>query len=90
MFIPARYPELNPTENIWQYLRQTYLSSRVFTNYDAIHDAASELAASHPSPLEAGQSQVINYADWYYPRLCRGNLVVNEIGKTDTLPPTVT
>jgi transposase len=42
MFIPARCPELNPTENIWQYLRQTYLSSRVFTNYDAILDAASD------------------------------------------------
>lgn len=29
-FLPSRAPELNPVENIWQFLRQTYLSNRVF------------------------------------------------------------
>ena len=33
-------PELNPVENIWQYLRQNWLSNRVFENYGAIVDAA--------------------------------------------------
>lgn len=33
-------PELNPVENIWQYLRQNWLSNRVFDNYDAIIDTA--------------------------------------------------
>jgi DDE superfamily endonuclease len=26
IFLPSRAPELNPVENIWQYLRQTWLS----------------------------------------------------------------
>lgn len=39
MFIPAYSPELNPVENIWQYLRQTWLSNQVFENYQAIVDA---------------------------------------------------
>ena len=34
-------PQLNPeTENVWQYLRQNWLSNTVFENYDAIIDAA--------------------------------------------------
>ena len=32
--------ELNPVENVWQYLRQNWLSNTVFENYDAIVDAA--------------------------------------------------
>jgi len=38
----ARAPELNPVENVWQYLRQNWLSNRVFENYDAIVDAACD------------------------------------------------
>jgi transposase len=40
IFLPSRAPELNPVENIWQYLRQNWLSNTVFENYDAIIDAA--------------------------------------------------
>ena len=36
----SRAPELNPVENVWQYLRQNWLSNTVFENYDAIIDAA--------------------------------------------------
>ncbi len=32
--LPARAPELNPVENLWQFLRDNYLSNRVFKNYD--------------------------------------------------------
>jgi transposase len=42
IFLPARAPELNPVENIWQYLRANWLSNRVFDDYDAIIDAACE------------------------------------------------
>ncbi len=42
IFLPSRSPELNPTENIWQYLRQNWISNRVFETYDAIVDAACE------------------------------------------------
>jgi transposase len=37
--LPPACPELNAAENIWQHLRQTYLSNRVFENYTAILDA---------------------------------------------------
>ncbi len=40
IFLPPRAPELNPVENVWQYLRQNWLSNRVFEGYDAIIDAA--------------------------------------------------
>lgn len=41
-FLPPRAPELNPVENVWQYLRQNWLSNTVFNTYDAIIDAACE------------------------------------------------
>src|SRR5215218_3311078 len=34
--LPPRSPELNPVENVWQYLRQNRLSLRVWPDYDAI------------------------------------------------------
>jgi hypothetical protein len=45
IFLPSRAPELNPVENVWQYLRQTWLSNRVFDTYEAIIDAACEADA---------------------------------------------
>lgn len=39
ILLPPRSPELNPVENIWQYLRQNWLSNRAFEDYDAILDA---------------------------------------------------
>ena len=40
ILLPSRAPELNPVENVWQYLRANWLSNRVFDNYDAIVEAA--------------------------------------------------
>ena len=34
--LPPYSPELNPIENVWQYLRQNQLSLRVWPDYDAI------------------------------------------------------
>ena len=55
ILLPSRSPELNPSsrrcvaspagqevENIWQYLRQNWLSNRVFENYEAIIDAGCQ------------------------------------------------
>ena len=39
ILLPPKSPELNPVENIWQYLRANYLSNRVFENYEAIVEA---------------------------------------------------
>lgn len=33
MPLPPKCPELNPVENIWQYMRDNWLSNRVFTSY---------------------------------------------------------
>ena len=43
ILLPPKSPELNPVENIWQYLRANYLSNRVFKNYDAIVEAACDV-----------------------------------------------
>ena len=40
--LPPYSPELNPTENVWQFLRQNFLSNRVFSCYRAIVDACCE------------------------------------------------
>jgi transposase len=42
ILLPSRAPELNPVENIWQYMRANWLSNRVFETYDAIIDAACD------------------------------------------------
>lgn len=38
MPLPPRAPELNPVENIWQFLRENWLSNRIFKSYDDILD----------------------------------------------------
>lgn len=42
MPVPAKSPELNPAEIVWLYLRQNWLSNRVFDNYDAIVQACCQ------------------------------------------------
>lgn len=42
ILLPSRSPELNPVENIWQFLRANWLSNRVFETYDEIIAAACE------------------------------------------------
>lgn len=38
VLLPPRSPELNPTENVWQFMRQNWLSNRIFSSYDDILD----------------------------------------------------
>jgi len=42
LFLPPYSPELNPAENIWQYMRQNWLSNRVFGTYDDILDVVCD------------------------------------------------
>ena len=42
ILLPSRAPELNPVENVWQYMRANWLSNRVFETYDDIIDAACD------------------------------------------------
>jgi transposase len=34
--LPPYSPELNPTENLWHYMRSHYLSNRCYEDYDAL------------------------------------------------------
>jgi len=36
--LPAKAPELNPVETLWQFMRDNSLSNRIFTSYDDIVD----------------------------------------------------
>jgi hypothetical protein len=40
--LPPYSPELNPVENIWEFLRGNFLSHRVWESYDAIVDACCD------------------------------------------------
>jgi len=42
LLFPSRSPELNPVENVWQFMRDNWLSNRVFTSYDDIVDHCCE------------------------------------------------
>ena len=36
--LPSKCPELNPIENVWQFMRDNWLSNRIFKSYDDILD----------------------------------------------------
>jgi len=36
--LPAKCPELNPVENIWQFMRDNWLSNHIFKSYNEIVD----------------------------------------------------
>jgi hypothetical protein len=36
--LPAKAPELNSMENVWQVLRENWLSNRIFTSYKDVLD----------------------------------------------------
>ena len=40
--LPPKAPELNPVENLWQFMRDNYLSNRIFRDYDDIVDHCCE------------------------------------------------
>ena len=60
--LPPTSPELNPTENVWQYLRQTWLSSRLFASYEAVVAACCE--AWNKLIAEPGRIRSIASRDW--------------------------
>ena len=36
--LPPRSPELNPVENVWQFMRDNWLSNRIFKSYEDLVD----------------------------------------------------
>ena len=64
--LPPYSPELNPMENVWDYLRGNILSSRVWDSYEAIVAACKDAwlflvgdpDASKPSPIAPGHRSI--------------------------------
>jgi transposase len=40
--LPPKCPELNPVENVWQFMRDNWLSNRIFKSYDDLVDHCCE------------------------------------------------
>src|SRR3954470_5950031 len=40
--LPSKAPELNPVENIWQFMRENWISNRIFASYSDILDHCCE------------------------------------------------
>jgi transposase len=40
--LPPKCPELNPAENIWQFLRDNWLSNLIFQSYESLLDHCCE------------------------------------------------
>ena len=70
--LPPRAPELNPQENIWQFMRANWLSNRIFKSFDEIVDhccyawSTFNPGKSCPSLAAIGQSPVTHCEGWYY------------------------
>src|SRR6267154_5162358 len=61
MALPPKCPELNPVENVWQFLRDNWLSNRVFKSYDdLVYHCCVRGTSSSISP---GGSCPSNYAN---------------------------
>ncbi len=60
--LPPYSPELNPVENVWQYLRERWLSHRALADYDAVLDAAC--AAWNALRAEPGRLRSLTAFPW--------------------------
>ncbi len=62
--LPAKSPELNPVENVWQFMRDNWLSNRVFTSYDDIVDHCCQ--AWNKLIAQPWKIMSIGLRDWAY------------------------
>ncbi|WP_427925825.1 IS630 family transposase [Shewanella algae] len=60
--LPAYSPELNPMEQVWQWLRQHCLSNRVFDCYEQIVDQVSR--AWNTFIEDTGRVKSLCFRDW--------------------------
>jgi transposase len=60
--LPPYSPELNPVERVWLYLRERFLSLRVFEDYQAIIDACC--AAWNRLVAEPGRIRSLCHQPW--------------------------
>ena len=69
IMLPSRSPELNPVENIWQYMRANWLSNRVFESYDAIIEAICD--AWNKLVALPGTIKSIGMREWAHVGRCK-------------------
>ena len=62
--LPAKAPELNPVETIWQYMRDNWISNRIFTSYPDILDHCCE--ARNKLTDQPWLIMSIGLRDWAY------------------------
>jgi len=63
--LPPKSPELNPVENIWQYMRDNWLSNRIFKSYDDIVDQLLlRLEYARRSALENHVHRITPVGSW--------------------------
>ena len=67
--LPPKCPELNPQENIWQFMRDNWLSNRVFDNGNALIDHCCN--AWNNLEAQPWTIMSIGMRDWAH-RLCAG------------------
>lgn len=60
--IPAKCPELNPQENVWQFMRDNWLSNRIFGSYDEIVERCCD--AWNKLVDQPAQIRSIGRRDW--------------------------
>lgn len=60
LHLPPYSPELNPIERLWLYLKDHYLSNRVYADYDELFD----VAAWAWNQLDPQRLQTITHANW--------------------------
>jgi transposase len=65
VFLPAYAPELNAIERVWLYLRERFLSHRLWPSYDDILDACC--AAWNALLAETGRIRSLCALDWTTP-----------------------
>ena len=65
LFLPPYSPELNAIERVWLYLRERFLSHRLWPGHDAILDACC--AAWNALLNEAGRIRSLCTVDWATP-----------------------
>ena len=62
VLLPPKCPELNPQENVWQFIRDNWLSNRVFDDLHALIMTPSRLQTSPPTKTETRPTRGVDWA----------------------------